>query len=375
VDVQNYRVKLQSEASKSYRCSRAANSLDIDVNKKLVHELSVNADVESDFSIGLIVGASGSGKTTLARSIYGDEALRDVIDLGKPIIDQFPSEWSYDDCASALIGIGLSSVPCWIRPSVTLSNGQRARAEAALKMLGDKTTVIDEWTSVVDRTVAKAMSVNVSKYARKNGKRIVLLSCHYDVLEWLCPDWIIDCNTQQFEDWRGKRWPQRGERLTFTIAPCASSSWRYFAKYHYLSENLPGGGIDTFGLFHGENQIGFQCFARYVPGRQDIVHSNRTVIHPDYVGFGLGGALIDSTSAYMTSKGFDVRAKFSSTPVHRYFQRFPARWRLEKIVRDTPDVGGTISKKRGESIRKHVKCYIYRWIGGTEWQSDLTIEV
>jgi len=204
--MKNYSLVLESEPWDSFRCKKAANSLDIDLSKKLRHEFSVDADIDSDYNVGLIVGASGSGKTTLGESIYGAESLNRVLDLKKPVIEQFPDAYTYDDCARALMGVGLSAVPCWIRPAVSLSNGQRERAEIALQMAQDKDEVIiDEWTSVVDRTVGKIMSESIQRWARKTGKRVVLMSCHYDVFDWLQPDWVIDCNKQEFVDRRGSK--------------------------------------------------------------------------------------------------------------------------------------------------------------------------
>jgi hypothetical protein len=88
-----------------------------------------------------------------------------------------------------------------------------------------------------------------------------------------------------------------------------------------LSERLPGGKIYTFGLFHGNNQIGFQCFANYTPvkpGETPILHSNRTVIHPDYAGLGMGIQLINLTSDFMQKKyGYRIMAKFSAVPVFK----------------------------------------------------------
>jgi len=198
--MQNYELTLSATPSQSFRCMKAANSLDIDIEKKLTHHFSVDADFDSEFNVGLIVGASGSGKTTLAKHVFGDDCFHEHLDLGRPVIDQFPDDMEYNDCAALLIGVGLSQVVCWIRPSVTLSNGQRVRAEIALHMAHDVSGVvaIDEWTSVVDRTVAKAMSHTVQKHARRNKRRFVLCSCHYDVIEWLQPDWILDCNKQTF---------------------------------------------------------------------------------------------------------------------------------------------------------------------------------
>ena len=136
----------------------------------------------------------------MAKHLFGNEIFTSPLDENLPIINQLPKELSYDECASILNGIGLTSVPCWVRPVKTLSNGQKSRAEAALMMSLAKTTcLIDEWTSVVDRTVAKAMSHCVQKFAKKNSKQIILLSCHSDIIEWVNPDWVIDCNKQEFQ--------------------------------------------------------------------------------------------------------------------------------------------------------------------------------
>ena len=125
------------------------------------------------------------------------------------------------------MGVGLSAVPCWIRPAITLSNGQKERAEIALQMAReDKLVVIDEWTSVVDRTVGKIMSECIQKWARKSEKQVVLLSCHYDVFDWLQPDWVIDCNKQTYTDRRLLR-RSRKEKLSFDIRPIGRGSWRF----------------------------------------------------------------------------------------------------------------------------------------------------
>lgn len=365
-------VHLTSEPSKSFRATKAANSLDIDIKKKLTHSLTVSADVDSPYNVGLIIGASGSGKTTLAKQLFGDKAFFEVLDLSRPVIDQFPETYSYDDCANALNGVGLTQVPCWIRPAFTLSNGQRARAEIALQMSREAPFVaIDEWTSVVDRTVAKVMSHCIAKHARREGRSIVLCSCHYDVVEWLNPDWVIDCNKQAFID-RRLLWRefQRSEKLSFEIREVDRSTWRYFSKYHYLSDKLPGGLIYTFGLFFGAEQVGFQCFANYVPtktGSKITMHFNRTVIHPDYAGLGLGVRMINETARIMKDRGFNVMGKFSSAPVKRSLDKHSDKWRLISVQRVVVQKKTTGSMGRGkvsaDGFRQGVKTYSYRYIG------------
>jgi energy-coupling factor transporter ATP-binding protein EcfA2 len=367
--MKKYDVLLQSPVSKSFMAQKAANSLDIDVEKKSIHHLTITADLETDFNVGLIIGASGSGKTTLAKKIFGDDVFVSVVKEDVPIIEQFHDGMSYDDRATVLNGAGLTSVPCWIRPFYTLSNGQKARAEIALLLTKENNEMfaVDEWTSVVDRTVAKAMSNCVQKMARNNNKKIVLLSCHYDVIEWLNPCWIIDCNKQTYTD-RRSLWRdfKRSEQLVFQIRNVDRRTWSMFSKYHYLSDSLPGGHIETFGLFLNDEQIGFQCFANYMPWvdkkTKKIMHFNRTVVHPDYVGLGLGVKLVNETSKIMTANNYEVRAKFSSIPMYKALCRHSDKWRLIAVERNiTCKKKGNMARDSG--FRVKVKTYSFKYVG------------
>ena len=368
--MKTFEVLLKSPVSKSFRCQKAANSLDIDTEKKSIHHLKINADLDSDFNVGLIIGASGSGKTTLAKQMFGQDIYENNLKEDLPIIEQFPESMVYDDCAILLNGVGLTSVPCWIRPVYTLSNGQKSRAEIALLLANDTKEIIavDEWTSVVDRTVAKVMSHCVQKMARRNSKQIVLNSCHYDVIEWLNPCWVIDCNKQTYTDrrllWRDFK---RREQLEFEIRKADRETWKMFSKYHYLSDRLPGGHIETYGLFLGNEQIGFQCFANYVPWgdktKPEKMHSNRTVVHPDYAGLGLGIKIINETSRIMRGEGYEIRAKFSSIPVYKAFCYYPDLWKLVAIERKLKG-NATGNMQRIGGFRKKVKTYSYKFIEG-----------
>src|SRR5690606_13225348 len=136
----------------------------------------------------------------------------------------------------------------------------------------------------------------------------------------------------EFIDYRGSlRRKERREKLEFTIREVSPRTWKYFSKYHYLSENMPGGKIYCFGLFDGDRQIGFQCFANYNVKNRNVYHSNRTVIHPDYCGFGLGMRLIDETTNFMRKNyGFKIRAKFSSIALLKARMNNP-NWKLIEV--------------------------------------------
>jgi len=135
----NVEVILKSEIFNNFRCKMACDSLDIDINKKSEHHLRINnINLPDDWRIGIIYGASGSGKTTLAKKLFGEDCFKLLMDDSKPIINQLPESLNYEECSNLLNGIGLTSVVCWVRPVNTLSNGQRARAEAALLMTNNE---------------------------------------------------------------------------------------------------------------------------------------------------------------------------------------------------------------------------------------------
>jgi len=111
-----------------------------------------------DWNIGVILGGSGSGKTTILKKI--GEVKKVLFDSNKPLISNF--DWlEPKDASFVLTSMGLSSVPTWLRPFHTLSNGEQYRATLAYLVSSAKqgeVILVDEYTSVVDRDVAKAMS-------------------------------------------------------------------------------------------------------------------------------------------------------------------------------------------------------------------------
>lgn len=377
--MQNIVVNLECEMGSSFRCQKAADSVNLDPTTKSSHRLEVPVDL-SDFTVGLILGASGSGKTTLAKKLFGEDFTVCAIDGEKPIIDQFDKSLSYEECVNCLTGMGLTSIPCWLRPAKTLSNGQRARAEAALMLSrsSDDITVIDEWTSVVDRTVAKVMSHTIQKEARKSGKKIILMSCHYDVIEWLNPDFIVDCNKQEFVDRKRKGEVEsfkRQDTLRLDVRECDKRTWQYFSKYHYLSHNLAPDTKHTYGVFEGKNQIGFCAFTRYAFKNPKMLHSNRVVIHPDYVGLGLGIKMVDLAAAELSSRGYEIRAKFTSVAMLKARIK-NKNWQLLKVEEVTSKTQNAVgmniksegvvqdtkrTKKRNEAKLYYVKYYTFRF--------------
>lgn len=74
------------------------------------------------------------------------------------------------------------------------------RVQLAKALLSDKELIVfDEFTSVVDRQIAKVASVAFAKTIRRSSKRFIAVTCHYDILEYIEPDWVLDTKDFSFE--------------------------------------------------------------------------------------------------------------------------------------------------------------------------------
>lgn len=148
---------------------------------------------KSHWNIMLICGKSGSGKSTILKEIGNVIPIR--YDYSKAVISQFEG-YSEEDVCDLLGGVGLSSVPNWLRKPNELSNGERARLDIAKAIYDAKggVVILDEYTSVVNRAAAKSMSFALQRYARQKDLKVMIASCHFDIIEWLQPDYIFNLN-------------------------------------------------------------------------------------------------------------------------------------------------------------------------------------
>jgi hypothetical protein len=144
------------------------------------------------FSIGVVYGPSGSGKTqAIARLAPMPEPL--VWSEVESVADHFATADIAQDCFAA---VGLHSVPQMMKPYRLLSNGEQYRVTLARRLAERGTTsrdeilCVDEFTSVVDRTVAHGLCVSLRRQLSPHS-RVVVASCHADIIEWLRPDWVV----------------------------------------------------------------------------------------------------------------------------------------------------------------------------------------
>ncbi len=292
-------------------------------------------DPPEDFGLGVIVGPSGSGKSTLLRSLFGEPQAHDW-DAGKAIVSHFGTP---EAAIEKLTAVGLNTVPSWVRPYQVLSTGERFRADLA-RSLKDGACV-DEYSSVVDRNVAKAASCAVSKYISRAGlKRVVLATCHHDVIDWLQPDWVYDTNLEEILP-RGSLC-QRPE-IVVQIVPAARSLWRVFAPHHYLSGSL-NESAKCYAAVWNDELVGFYAtlvFPHASLGAASRAH--RFVILPDFQGLGIGTRFQDSIAQLNLDQGRRFYIRVSHPGLIRYCRR-SSLWRFcydgAKAVEHAGTVGG-----------------------------------
>lgn len=251
----------------------------------------IKLDKLKKWNIGVICGASGSGKSTILKNIGNGCISTASFDNSKTLISNF-NPMQPKDAAEILSSMGLASVPAWIRPYNVLSNGEKYRAELAKIVAESKDDIIliDEYTSVVDRNVAKAMSNALQKYIRKHDKKIILATCHYDIFEWLRPNWIYDLNKggvlEEYDYLRQQR-----PNIELQVFRTTIDTWDRFKKYHYMTEDL-NKSCSCFVFTWNQKVVGFYSLLPLPSGTiQNAYRGHRLVILPDFQGFGLGGKI------------------------------------------------------------------------------------
>ena len=195
--MQSFNIVKEIDVSDSFRLKSLIGRFDLKpemVKERFVGEINI----PPDWNIGLIYGRSGTGKSTIARELFGIDNERAFEYKGKSVIDDFNKTKTVDEISAMLANVGFSSPPSWMKPYKVLSTGEKMRVDIARLLLEDKEIIVyDEYTSVVDRDVAKIGSLAVQKAIRRQKTKFIAVSCHKDIAKWLMPDWIYDTNTKE----------------------------------------------------------------------------------------------------------------------------------------------------------------------------------
>ena len=331
-------------------------------------------DLPEKFNIGVICGSSGSGKSSILKNLGKEEEL--TWDDNKTIASHFDS---VDDAIDRLSAVGLNSIPTWSKPRHVLSNGEGFRADLARRLKSN--CVIDEFTSVVNRDVAKSCSTAFSKYIKRNNlTNIILATCHEDIIEWLSPDWVFYTDTQTVS----RRSLQR-PRIEINIHECSKDYWSMFAHHHYLTSEIPP-IVDCYLATWNGVIVGFAS-SICLPGKSPPLYEGdtrikyrecRTVVLPDFQGLGIGTRLSDAVGDIVLEKGYRYFSKTAHIRMGEYRQR-SSKWRATQTNLMDRGKSTKRSKNNGTPYDQGLNlipldttriCYSHEYIGADRKSYD-----
>lgn len=350
---------VRSDVKRSARLLQLASMMDLDALTHTEERWTFDVDLPAAWNVGLIVGPSGSGKSTVARELFGAgfvehfEWPRDA-----SIIDGFEGT-PIKEVSELLSSVGFSSPPAWLRPYHVLSTGQKFRCDVARSLASMQpggVVAFDEFTSVVDRTVAQVGSAAVARAVRARGCQFVAVACHYDIIDWLQPDWILEMPSGALT----RREVQRRPTIELEVSRVSRDAWDIFRAHHYLDTSLHVAAHCFVATWDGR-PVAFASSIHFPNPRtgEALRREHRTVCLPDFQGVGIGNAL----SAFVASL---YRSGYCSTTSHPAMIRHRAKSKLWSMTRAPArarslSAGNTATNRRMNSgIKRLSASFTYR---------------
>lgn len=319
-------IVVTSKVDRTPRVLQMEGMFDVPPSERNELKWDVDLPIETkDWNIGLIVGPSGSGKSTVARKLFGKHLAGEYEwPKSKSLLDGFPMDMSIKEIVELLSSVGFSSPPSWVRSFHVLSTGEQFRVSMARTLAESKTlAVVDEFTSVIDRTVAQIGSAAIAKTVRKRNQKFIAVTCHADVEEWLQPDWIYRPDLNEFH-WRAL---QRFPRIELEIVRVHHSAWRIFRQHHYLDTSLNKSAACFIAQWNGRPVAFSSWIARFGRGCENSRREHRTVTLPDFQGVGIGNKVSEFCGALWMGLGIRAFSTTSHPGMIRYRHASPL-WRM-----------------------------------------------
>jgi len=300
---------------------------------------------KSKFNVGFISGPSGTGKTSTAYKYFSAPRVQQW-SANKPVLSYFSSaknakellqvvEVDPKDCAKAFDQLGSGAQ-------------ERVNIAIGLDQAGKKTIVFDEFTSCQDRVAARQLARNVSEFARKTGRSMVLVACHEDLLDssGLTPDWWFSTKTTKFTRFkipssaRKLCFPDYMTKVVFTIpkirleiAGVDKSGWVHFKDHHYKDKTINATATCYAAWAKFENLdipsdlVAWCCFRIGQKKTAEFTNTplkeHRTVVFPDYQGLGFASRICDACSEIGARDSSLVTSKTAHQRYGRYRDKSP----------------------------------------------------
>lgn len=351
----SFSLAVESEIVRDAKVLQCEGIFDVPPSKRSRVEWNVDLPIEErQWKIGLIVGPSGCGKSTIARKVFDEKMVNGFDwDEKKAVVSQF-GEIPMKEVSSCLSAVGFSSPPSWLRPFHALSNGEQFRVTLARALACcEGVFCIDEFTSVVDRTVAQIGSAAVSKAVRNSSKQMVAVACHYDIIEWLQPDWVYEPVGNKFT-WRSLR---RRPSIKLEIKRTSSAAWEIFKSHHYLSSEI-NKAAGVFVAFVNGRPAAMSSALSFPHPTKPGFREHRTVCLPDFQGVGIGNALSEYVASLYSA--IKVYRSTTSSPSMIYHRAKSKLWKMTKA----PSFGAFHTKKElKKTSSASRRTASFQWVG------------
>lgn len=238
------------------------------------------------------------------------------------------------------------------------------------RMMEQRPIVIDEAFMALGgnmrlKALTQISSFAIQKAIRRNNKQFIAVTCHYDVQDWLMPDWVFNTDTMTFQTIDAETQKKNRPPINIEIREVRNNKaeiWRIFSKYHYLSYSF-NTAARAFVCYANGNLAGFTSALPFPhPKKKNTMKLHRTVVFPDYQGVGIAGALQNEVAEYLSKNGKTVISTMSH-PAMIVAHIRDKKWVMTRHSRSS---SGKIQNKyvKGSTSCARITCS-FEYIGGS----------
>ena len=168
----NFNIIKENNINKTFRVAKIMSDFDVKLEHSNEH-FEGNIELPEKWNIGVICGGSGTGKSTIAKELFNNYLITQFEYNDDSVLDNMPKEKTTEEIEKMFYAVGFGSVPSWLKPYKILSNGEKMRVDLARALLEKDFIVFDEFTSVVDRQVAKTACIAINKAIKNTEKNLL----------------------------------------------------------------------------------------------------------------------------------------------------------------------------------------------------------
>jgi GNAT superfamily N-acetyltransferase len=177
----------------------------------------------------------------------------------------------------------------------------------------------------------------------------VAVTCHYDVAEWLEPDWVVDMAQGTCARRRLRR-----PAIELELYRTKHALWKLFAPHHYLSRKL-NGLARCYAALWRDAPVSF-CATLPSIGRNNHWRITRIVTLPDYQGIGIGMRVAEAVCELHRAQGHRVSVTASHPALIAHCRRSP-RWRTSRVLKTGSADNATFANNYRSSIGRAVVSF------------------